>query len=65
METISELLSKAVPITVLAFGISSMVAVGSSLTVRQILDLLGDGKLVCPALPANSLLILLGALGLG
>ena len=31
-----ELLSKAVPITMLAFVVSSMLAVGLSLTIRQI-----------------------------
>ena len=41
-----ELLSKVVPITMLAFVVSSMLAVGLSLTIRQIVAPLRNGKLV-------------------
>src|SRR6266699_3839084 len=56
-----ELLSKAVPIAMLAFVVSSMLAVGLSLTIRQIVDPLRNGKLVFLALLANFVLIPLGA----
>ena len=39
-----ELLSKAVPITMLAFVVSSMLAVGLSLTIRQIVAPLRNRK---------------------
>src|SRR5262249_25121652 len=55
------LLSKAVPIAMLGFVLSSMLAVGLSLTVRQILVPLGDRKLVFFALLANFVLMHLGA----
>src|SRR5437016_6579417 len=57
-----ELLSKAVPIAMLAFVVSSMLAVGLSLTIRQIVDPLRNGKLVFLALLANFVLMPLGAL---
>ena len=41
-----ELLSKAVPITMLAFVVSSMLAVGLSLTIGQIVAPLRNWKLV-------------------
>jgi bile acid:Na+ symporter, BASS family len=59
-----ELLSKAVPITMLAFVVSSMLAVGLSLTIRQIVAPLRNGKLVFLALLANFVLMPLGALGI-
>ena len=52
-----ELLTKAVPIAMLAFVVSSMLAVGLSLTVRQILAPLRNDKLVFLALLANFLLM--------
>jgi len=58
------LLSKAVPIAMLGFVLSSMLAVGLSLTVRQILVPLGDRKLVFFALLANFVLMPLGALAI-
>ena len=57
-----ELLRKAVPIAMLAFVVSSMLAVGLSLTVGQILAPLRNKKLVFLALSANFLLMPLGAL---
>ena len=59
-----ELLSKVVPITMLAFVVSSMLAVGLSLTIRQIVAPLRNGKLVLLALLANFVLMPLGALGI-
>jgi bile acid:Na+ symporter, BASS family len=57
-----ELLSKAVPIAMLVFVVSSMLAVGVSLTVGQIITPLRNGKLVSLALLANFALMPLGAL---
>jgi len=57
-----ELLSKAVPLAMLAFVVSSMLAVGVSLTVREIMAPLRNGKLVSLALLANFVLMPLGAL---
>jgi BASS family bile acid:Na+ symporter len=57
-----ELLSKIVPIAMLAFVVSSMLAVGVSLTVGQILDPLRNVKLVCLSLLANFVLMPLAAL---
>jgi BASS family bile acid:Na+ symporter len=59
-----ELLSKAAPVAMLAFVVSSMLAVGVSLTVRQILVPLRNGKLVSLALLANFVLIPLGAMAI-
>lgn len=59
-----EVLSKAVPISMLAFVVSSMLAVGLSLTVRQILAPLRNGKLVFFALFANFVLMPVGALAI-
>src|SRR6476660_2368420 len=59
-----ELLSKAVPITMLAFVVASMLAVGSSLTVGQIVAPLRNGKLVFFALLANFVLMPVGALAI-
>ena len=52
-----ELLSKAVPITMLVFVVVSMLAVGSSLTVGQIVAPLRNRKLVFFALLANFVLM--------
>jgi bile acid:Na+ symporter, BASS family len=59
-----DLLSKAVPITMLAFVVSSMLAVGLSLTIRQILAPLRNGRLVFLALLANFVLMPLAALAI-
>ena len=56
-----ELLSKAVPAAMLAFVVSSMLAVGASLTVGQIMAPLRNAKLVSLALLANFVLMPLGA----
>ena len=52
-----ELLSKAVPIAMLAFVLSSMLAVGLSLSLQQIVAPLRDAKLVVLALLANFVLM--------
>jgi BASS family bile acid:Na+ symporter len=52
-----ELLSKAVPVTMLIFVVSSMLAVGLGLTVGQIVAPLRNGKLVFFALLANFVLM--------
>ena len=59
-----ELLRKAVPVTMLIFVISSMLAVGLSLTVGQIVAPLRNGKLVFFALLANFVLMPAGALAI-
>jgi BASS family bile acid:Na+ symporter len=59
-----ELLGKAIPIMMLTFVVSSMLAVGVSLTVRQIFAPLRNGKLVSLALLANFVLMPLAALGI-
>jgi BASS family bile acid:Na+ symporter len=51
-----EILSKAVPITMLAFVLSSMLSMGLSLTVGQILAPLRNYKLIVLALLANFVL---------
>ena len=57
-----EILSKAVPITMLAFVLSSMLSMGLSLTVAQILVPLRNYKLVALALLANFVLTPFAAL---
>jgi BASS family bile acid:Na+ symporter len=57
-----ELLAKAVPVALLGFVVSSMLAVGLSLTVGQILVPLRNGRLVILALVANFVLMPLTAL---
>lgn len=52
-----EMLSKAVPITMLAFVLSSMLPMGLSLTVGQILDPLRNYKLIALAFLANFVLM--------
>jgi bile acid:Na+ symporter, BASS family len=59
-----ELLSKAVPIAMLTFVVSSMLAVGLGLTIAQIMEPLRNGKLVFVALLANFVLMPLGALAI-
>ena len=56
-----EALRKLIPIAMLAFVVSSMLAVGLSLTIRQILAPLRDLRLVVMALVANFILMPLGA----
>lgn len=57
-----ELLSKAVPFAMLVFVVSSMLAVGLSLSIAQILDPLRNGRLVALALLANFVLMPLAAI---
>jgi BASS family bile acid:Na+ symporter len=59
-----ELLTKVVPITMLAFVLSSMLAVGLGLTVGQIVVPLRNGKLVSFALLANFVLMPVAALAI-
>jgi bile acid:Na+ symporter, BASS family len=59
-----ELLSKVVPITMLVFVVASMLAVGSSLTVGQIVAPLRNRKLVFFALLANFVLMPAGAVAI-
>ena len=55
------ILSSAVPVTMFVFVVSSMLAVGLSLTVGQIVAPLRNGKLVALALLGNFVLMPLGA----
>ena len=57
-----EVLAKAVPIAMLTFVVSSMLAVGLSLTVREIVTPLRNGKLLTLALLANFVLMPLAAI---
>jgi BASS family bile acid:Na+ symporter len=59
-----EILSKAVPITMVVFVVSSMLGVGLSLTIRQIVAPLRNGKLVSLALLANFVLMPVAALAI-
>jgi len=59
-----EFVSKVIPVTMLVFVVSSMLAVGLSLTVRQILDPLRNVKLVSLALLVNFFLVPLSAYGI-
>src|SRR5207249_7394877 len=52
-----EILSKVIPITMLAFVLSSMLSMGLSLTVAQILVPLRNFKLIVLALVANFVLM--------
>ncbi|HEX2687160.1 MAG TPA: bile acid:sodium symporter [Kofleriaceae bacterium] len=56
-----ETLAKAVPIAMLTFVVSSMLAVGLSLTVREIVTPLRNGKLLTLAVLANFVLMPLAA----
>jgi bile acid:Na+ symporter, BASS family len=57
-----ELLAKAVPVALLVFVVSSMLAVGLSLTVGQIMAPLRNARLVMLSLVANFVLMPLAAL---
>ncbi len=59
-----DLLNKAVTVAMLGFVVSSMLAMGSGLTVRQILEPLRNPRLVLLALLGNFVLMPLGALAL-
>jgi BASS family bile acid:Na+ symporter len=59
-----ELLSRALPVVMIVFVVSSMLAVGLSLTVGQIVAPLRNVRLVSLALLANFVLMPLGALAL-
>jgi bile acid:Na+ symporter, BASS family len=58
------LLNKATTAALLGFVVSSMLAMGVSFTVRQIIDALRDARLVLLALLANFVVMPLGALAL-
>ncbi len=60
-----DVLNKAVTVAMLCFVVSSMLAMGSGLTVRQIIEPLRNARLVLLALLANFVLMPLGALALG
>ena len=57
-----DLLNKAVTVAMLGFVVSSMLAMGSGLTIRQIIEPLRNARLVLLALLANFVLMPLGAL---
>src|SRR5215471_1427071 len=59
-----EILSKAIPVAMLTFVVSSMLAVGLSLTIMQILQPLLNFKLVALALVANFIVMPIAALGI-
>ena len=59
-----DLLNKAVTVAMLGFVVSSMLAMGSGLTIRQIIEPLRNPRLVLLALLANFVLMPLGALAL-
>jgi BASS family bile acid:Na+ symporter len=59
-----EILSKIVPIAMLAFVLSSMLSMGLSLTVQQIFGPLRNYKLIILALLANFVLMPLSAFGI-
>jgi BASS family bile acid:Na+ symporter len=59
-----QLLRQAIPVVMLVFVVSSMLAVGVSLTVGQIIAPLKNGRLVLLALLANFVLMPLGALAI-
>jgi BASS family bile acid:Na+ symporter len=59
-----DLLDKAVTAAMLGFVVSSMLAMGSGLTIRQIIEPLRNPRLVLLALLANFVLMPLGALAL-
>jgi BASS family bile acid:Na+ symporter len=60
-----EILSKAIPIVMLVFVLSSMLAMGLGLTVGQIIAPLRSFRLVALSLAANFVVMPLVALGLG
>lgn len=59
-----DLLNKAVTVAMLGFVVSSMLAMGSGLTISQIIEPLRNARLVLLALLANFVLMPLGALAL-
>src|SRR6476661_8968471 len=59
-----DLLNKAVTVAMLGFVVSSMLAMGSGLTIQQIIEPLRDARLVLLALLANFVLMPLGAFAL-
>ena len=59
-----DLLNKATTVAMLSFVISSMLAMGTGLTVAQIVAPLGNARLVTVALLANFVLMPLGAVAL-
>ena len=59
-----DLLNKAVPVAMVGFVVSSMLAMGLGLTIRQIIEPLRNARLVLLALLANFVLMPLGALAL-
>jgi BASS family bile acid:Na+ symporter len=61
VETFVEFISKVIPVTLLVFVVSSMLAVGLSLTVGEILAPLRNRRLVSLALLANFVLMPLAA----
>ena len=61
---LTDLLNKAVTVAMLGFVVSSMLAMGSGLTIRQIIEPLRNARLVLLALLANFVLMPLGALAL-
>ena len=61
---LNDLLNKAVPVAMLGFVVSSMLAMGLGLTIREIIAPLRNARLVLLALLANFVLMPLGALAL-
>ncbi len=59
-----DLLNKATTAAMLSFVVSSMLAMGAGLTIRQIIEPLGNARLVAFALLANFVLMPLGAFAL-
>src|SRR5512132_1060071 len=59
-----DLLNKAVPVAMVGFVVSSMLAMGLGLTIRQIIEPLRNARLVLLALLANFVLMPFGALAL-
>ena len=59
-----DVLNKAVTVAMLSFVVSSMLAMGSGLTIRLIIEPLRNARLVLLALLANFVLMPVGALAL-
>ena len=59
-----DILNKASTVAMLSFVVSSMLAMGTGLTVRQIVEPLRNARLVMLALLANFILMPLGAFAL-
>jgi bile acid:Na+ symporter, BASS family len=64
-EMLMDLLSKAATVAMLCFVVSSMLAMGSGLTIAQIIEPLRNARLLVLALLANFVLMPLGAVALG